>query len=49
MPKKVRFDLEDCASMSFVITVAGNVYLGGLEMTENCFLMKQYWIGLSLT
>ena len=30
MPKKVRFDLEDCASMSFVITVAGNVYLGGL-------------------
>lgn len=29
-PKKVRFDLEDCASMSFVITVAGNVYLGGL-------------------
>jgi len=30
MPKKVRFDLEDCASMSFVITVAGNIYLGGL-------------------
>ena len=30
-PKKIRFDLEDCASMSFVITVAGNVYVGGLN------------------
>jgi tellurite resistance protein len=30
-PKKIRFDLEDCASMSFVVTVAGNVYVGGLN------------------
>lgn len=29
-PQRVRFCLDDCASMSFVINIAGNVYLGGL-------------------
>ena len=36
-PKKIRFSLDDCASMSFIITVAGNVYAGGLKSNGELF------------
>ena len=39
-PKKIKFCLDDCASMSFIINVSGNIYSGGLKSSGELFFDK---------
>ncbi len=36
-PKRIKFTLDDCLSMSFKITVGDNIYLGGLKSTGEIY------------
>ena len=37
IPKKIKFTLDDCLSMSFKIIVGDNIYLGGLKSTGDIY------------
>ncbi len=40
LPKKIKFKLDDCASMTFDINVGGNIYQGGLNNNGELFYDK---------
>jgi hypothetical protein len=40
LPKKIKFKLDDCASMTFDINVGGNIYQGGLNENGELFYDK---------
>ena len=37
IPKRIKFTLDDCLSMSFKISVGDNIYLGGLKSTGDIY------------
>ena len=40
LPKKIKFKLDDCASMSFDINIGENIYQGGLNNNGELFYDK---------